>query len=127
VLTGCTDTAEADQQYEESDGGDSDSDSEDEDDASRQFASASVQLPPVVDGFRNLEEDKCLVNLYMATNGQSHPHSDIQIKLRQAFLSLPRNDWLRLRGNKLTKFFCLHASHDEQLWRRHCVAQMAYI
>lgn len=119
VLTECSVQPLAEQQYEESDSDDSDSDSEDEDDASRPAAVGAS-----VDGFRNLEEAKCLAELYMAAKGQSPPNSDSQRKQRQAFLSLPRNDWIISRGKKKGTIICLHASDYEQLWRRRCVARM---
>ena len=124
VLTEHADSAEGEQAYEESDGDDSDSDSEDEDDIPRPEASANSQIPPVVDGFMNLKEAKCLAELYMAPKGQSPPNSDSKRKQRQAFLSLPRNDWIMSHGKKKGTIICLRASVYEQLWRRRCVAQM---
>ena len=126
VLTACTDTAEAEQQYEESDSDDSDSDSEDEVRNQRQpLAAASCpEASASVDRFLNSKEAKCLAELYMATKGQSPPNSDSQRKQRQAFLSLPRNDWIISRGKKKGTIICLHASDYEQMWRRRCVGKM---
>ena len=126
MLTECTDTAEAEQQYEESDSDDSDSDNEDEVRNQRQplAAASHPEASASVDRFRNSEEAKCLAELYMATKEQSPPNSDSQRKQRQAFLSLPRNDWTISRAKKTGKIRCLHASDYDQMWRRRCAAQM---
>ena len=102
MLTECTDSADAEQQHEGSDSDDRGSDREDEVRNQRQplAAASHPEASASVDRFRNSEEAKCLAELYMATKGQSPPNSDSQRNQRQAFLSLPRNDWIISRCEK---------------------------
>ena len=102
VLTECTDSAEAKEEHEE--GSSEDSDSEDNVPFTP-VVDGLMDVPPApdVDGFMDSEEAKRLTKLYMAGKERTPPGGDCKRGQREAFLSLPRHNWIITRGKKTGK------------------------